>query len=234
MPSRRIDDKQLGEILLTKRKKSKNIRINVDPEGKVKVSMPYFVPFKAAVLYVENKRSWILKNQTSGLPLTDNMIFTTGLKLRLIPIYGSKNFKTIKGINNITIYFPGRYGNSHQLVQKRARQAICDELINRGYRLLNARVERLASKLAYNYQSLKIKKLKSRWGSCDQKGNIVLNLFLLQLPEHLVDYVIIHELVHTEHRNHGRLFWTAISGHLYDYRKLKKELKEHKPVLTPL
>ena len=73
--------------------------------------------------------------------------------------------------------------------------------------------------------------MTSRWGSCDQQHNIVLNLFLMQLPWELIDYVLVHELAHTQVLRHGPDFWQLMERLLPDCRSLRRRMRDHQPVL---
>ena len=73
-------------------------------------------------------------------------------------------------------------------------------------RVLPARVEYWAQRLGFKYGRVTIRASRSKWGSCSGENNISLSLFLMTLPEHLCDYVIIHELCHTVHHNHSAEF----------------------------
>ena len=70
-----------------------------------------------------------------------------------------------------------------------------------------------------------------RWGSCDSKRNIVLNLYLMELPWELIDYVLFHELTHTEVLRHGPDFWSAMKRVLPDVQRRRKAIKSYRPVV---
>jgi hypothetical protein len=89
----------------------------------------------------------------------------------------------------------------------------------------------LAQKHGFEYSSVSVKRLKGRWGSCDQHQNIVLNLYLMQLPWELIDYVLLHELTHTRILRHGPDFWAAMQRVLPNVKAIRKEMKQHQPVL---
>jgi predicted metal-dependent hydrolase len=72
-------------------------------------------------------------------------------------------------------------------------------------------------------------RLKGRWGSCDQDKNIVLNLFLMQLPWQLIDYVLLHELCHTMHLDHGPGFWQTFLMHKPTAKDLRREIRHYQP-----
>ena len=77
-------------------------------------------------------------------------------------------------------------------------------------RILPSRVEELASRHGLRYGKVTIRAARSKWGSCTAQGNISLSLYLMTLPEHLRDYVILHELAHTVHHNHSPRFHSLV------------------------
>jgi predicted metal-dependent hydrolase len=89
---------------------------------------------------------------------------------------------------------------------------------------LSPRVATLAAACGVRYSKVEIRRQRSRWGSCSVRGTISLNLCLLfQRPE-VVDYLIIHELMHVKHMNHSQRFWAAVEKHCTDWRALDREL----------
>jgi predicted metal-dependent hydrolase len=93
----------------------------------------------------------------------------------------------------------------------RRRPVVSDEMIAQQH-ILFGRLKELAAQHGFRYGRAGIRNQKSRWGSCSLRNNISLNIHLLALPGHLRDYVILHELVHTEHKNHSRAFWARLNG----------------------
>ena len=87
------------------------------------------------------------------------------------------------------------------------------------------RVKVLAAAHKFEYKNVAIKNSKTRWGSCSFDNNINLSLHLMRLPDHLVDYVILHELVHTRVKNHSKDFWHLLDIVSGDARKLDREVK---------
>ena len=79
------------------------------------------------------------------------------------------------------------------------------------------------------YKSVKINSSSGRWGSCSAQGNINLSYYLVLLPKHLIDYVLLHELAHTREMNHGKRFW-ALLDRMTDGRAqaLRTELRKYK------
>ena len=92
---------------------------------------------------------------------------------------------------------------------------------------LQQRIEQLSKQYNFKYNKLFIKNQKTRWGSCSQKNNINLNAKLLNLPKELIDYVILHELVHTKVKNHSNEFWKTLDTYINNSKKYDKELKKY-------
>lgn len=99
-------------------------------------------------------------------------------------------------------------------------------------RLFPAKVKLFAERYGFKYTEVKINKSRTRWGSCSSKKTINLSFYCMLLPEHLVDFVILHELCHTVEMNHGERFWQLLDKVSDDKAKeLTKALKDHKTML---
>jgi predicted metal-dependent hydrolase len=89
---------------------------------------------------------------------------------------------------------------------------------------LTPRVAALAAATGVRYSQVSVRRQRSRWGSCSARGTISLNCCLLfQRPE-VVDYLIVHELMHVKHMNHSARFWQAVERHCTEWRVLDREL----------
>lgn len=90
-----------------------------------------------------------------------------------------------------------------------------------------ARCEQLSHKTGLSYTRLTIRNQKTRWGSCSSAGTISLNIKLARLPDKLLDYVILHELVHTRIKGHGKAFWDELDTYVGDAKSLRLELRQY-------
>ena len=93
--------------------------------------------------------------------------------------------------------------------------------------LLAQRLDDLAMRHGYRYQRVSIRNQKTRWGSCSAKDNISLNMKLTRLPEYLMDYVILHELVHTRFKNHGQRFYAELDRLVSNRKEMDQLLKAY-------
>ena len=94
-------------------------------------------------------------------------------------------------------------------------------------RKLTARLRELALCHGFVYERVTIRNQKSRWGSCSARNNISLNMKLVLLPDELMDYVLLHELLHTRIKNHGPAFWDALERLAGDARQKRARLKAY-------
>lgn len=76
------------------------------------------------------------------------------------------------------------------------------------------------------YPMLSIRQMKARWGSCTVDGKIILNLMLIHVPKHLIDYVILHEMCHLVEHNHSGAFYGLLARVLPDWEERRKSLNQ--------
>jgi predicted metal-dependent hydrolase len=80
--------------------------------------------------------------------------------------------------------------------------------------MLKQRLEALAQQHGFSYNRVYVRNQRSRWGSCSHLNNISLNIHLVALTPELMDYVILHELVHTRIKNHSKAYWAELDRYV--------------------
>ncbi len=93
------------------------------------------------------------------------------------------------------------------------------------------RLNELCEQHGFNYNKVFMRNQKTRWGSCSVKNNISLNMKLMRLPDEMIDYVLLHELVHTRIKNHNKTFWAELNRLVGDAKEMSKRLNEYKVFL---
>lgn len=234
MPDKIIHVDGIGEVVFKKNHRSKNVSIALRPLKGVVVTMPKYVTYKQASRIVEKRRSWILEHlpkieqiENKATVFTEYTNFNT--KFRKLIIYKDHSNKVIAKINssNIKIAYPANYPVEHPEIQKHIKKALTQALRLEAKEYLPYRTSELAQKHRFQFNKVYIKNAKTLWGSCSGRNNINLNLHLMRLPDHLIDYVIIHELCHTREKNHGKPFWSLMNSILGDAKKIAKELRTY-------
>lgn len=148
--------------------------------------------------------------------------------LRLSPAAAAGPISATIGQEQVTVVHPPRLTASSPRLQKFALN-----LVGRLYRMeaeefLPRRVAALAAEHGMAYDRVALRDMTSRWGSCSIDGRICLNIRLMALPDRLIDFVILHELAHTVHMNHGPAFRATLDGMLGGrLAELEAELKTY-------
>ena len=112
---------------------------------------------------------------------------------------------------------------------QRARDAKQRILTKKAKEYLPYRLEYLAKRYGYKYDKCRLTHANTRWGSCSSNRTISLNIGLMQVPEILRDYVILHELAHLNHMDHSDAFWAEVGSHDKNYKEHRRKLKAFNP-----
>lgn len=112
---------------------------------------------------------------------------------------------------------------------QRARDAKKKMLQKKAKEYLPYRLEYYAKRYGYKYDKCRLTHANTRWGSCSSNKTISLNIGLMNVPEKLRDYVILHELAHLNHMDHSEKFWAEVAAHDPKYKEHRKKLKMFDP-----
>ena len=125
---------------------------------------------------------------------------------------------------------------ARQLEKRRLHAASVIEETDAGKarKFLVQKLMTLAEQHGFKVGNVSVRKQKTRWGSCSVNNNISLNINLIHLPQQLMTYVILHELLHTRLKNHGRQFWRELDDLVGDARMLRSRLNEYSYLLLKI
>lgn len=226
---------EVGPITLYKRKGSRTIRLSVTSTGQIRVSMPTWVPYSAGITFAKQKREWLLGQKRPPILLKHGM--RIGQKHRLL--FGSDPSRQrvatrLMKDGAIIIKMPYGHQAEDELVQAAALKACIRALKSESEAVLPGRLRALAAEHGFDFRSVSVKQLKSRWGSCNHRQEIVLNCYLMQLPWHLIDYVLLHELMHTQIMEHGPRFWASLEKYVPNLARVRKEMRAHQPTIKEI
>lgn len=234
MPSKIFELPTIGELHVYKRSGSTSIRLGFDSKGNIRVSIPKWAPYQSGIQFAVERTDWIEKHRPEKIGLfMDGDKIGKAHHLTLTADHSVSTAQVRQKGSEIIVKYPAHYQPEHSAVQSAAERGAKKALLQEGQRLLPQRLTILAQQLGFKFNSVDIKQLKTKWGSCNQNHEITLNYYLLQLPWKLIDYVLIHELVHTEHLNHSEDFWNRFEQALPGARKIRKELKTYKTAVIP-
>lgn len=232
MPYKEFDVSGIGKIKIYKRRGTRSLRLTVAADGSIRVSIPYWTPYQAGLAFTVSRKTWIAAhNQVEVTALSNGMPIGKTRTLRLEPSMELDTVKTSIRPSEVIVTYNLRFNAGDENVQHAAQAACYRALKAEATQLLTPRLNELAARFGFSYRSLNIKRMKSRWGSCDQHRNIVLSLFLMQLPWECIDYVILHELTHTQALHHGPDFWQKFEFVLPGARRMRTVMRQYRPVL---
>ena len=205
-----------GEIVKIKiiRKNNKNIYFRFNEQNELVVTVhPRISTKKVLKLMKENEKS-LVKMYLRSKSKQDREDETRILGLKY-------NIKISENYNNITFEDEIIYVNSKSTLDKyisNLTKKIFKEEINKILAIMPDIPE----------FTLRVRKMKSRWGVCNYVKRVVtLNSELIKYERSIIDYVIVHEFSHFTHHDHSPSFWALVSVYYPDYKKARKELREH-------
>ena len=223
------------DITLFRSNRARSINITIKPFSGVRVSVPQNVSFNKAKEVAKQRITWI-RSHLSKMKKAEEQFtvfdFDTNFQTRnhtlKIKLSNSDKFSSIVKKNKISVSIPENLNISDNEVQNYIRKAIERAWRKEAKEYLPPRVKELAVEHNFNFKNVTIKNSKTRWGSCSFDNNINLSLHLMRLPNFLIDYVILHELVHTKIKNHSKDFWQMLDLVSGNARKLDREVKQYR------
>ncbi|HET7827270.1 MAG TPA: SprT family zinc-dependent metalloprotease [Candidatus Saccharimonadales bacterium] len=225
---------EIGELTLSKRRGARNIRLSVSASGRIRVGLPAWMPYSAGISFALARQDWLLKHKAKHLAAPLGEGARIGKSYRLRYQYEPDRAGTLIRLSGAELIVKSGHLLSDSSVQAKVRTAAERALRKEADRLLPPRLQELARRHGFTYRSVKVKKLTSRWGSCTTQKNITLNFFLMQLPWQFIDYVLIHELVHTKHMNHSPAFWNNFEKIYPDAKAVRQQINNCRPIINSL
>lgn len=201
-----VKDSQLGDIFVRINPRAKYISIKIK-HGDVVLVCPTNKSRERAFEFLNEKRQWIEQNQDK---------FRNKIKFNLSLPIETRLYEILRAgdsphSNKIARYITIEQDDTAETIELKTRQMLENVWLAEAKELLPRRIEMLARNLGFSYSGVSFKKSCRKWGSCSVDNNISLNYRLMQLPNELIDFIIIHELCHTVHKNHSSQFHSLVN-----------------------
>ena len=218
------------KVLFSRRR---TMGISVLPDASVVVRVPYRTSDKTITRLVQDKSGWIIKhrdffrNNPKKVHLKSYMNGSEHL------FRGNKMILSLKQSLNPYVIING--SNIEIGVLDPAKEISVRNLLLKAFK---SEAQKYLPIIFYNINEklaghglrptgLVIRTMRSRWGSCTSKGKITLNSELIRLSDKYIEYVIIHELCHLRHHNHGQKYYDLLSALYPDWKEARKEMKSY-------
>jgi predicted metal-dependent hydrolase len=211
------------EYSIIKSRRIKTSEIIVDADN-VSVRSPFHKPISEIHEIVRKKAGWILKKQLEYKNQNPEIMKPNFQDSSTLP-YSGKNY-ALKIITNyqgseqiefehgeFSIYIQGKSS------KKKARLLYEEWLTETAQSFLDKKIKEYSKELSVEPNQIKLKNLRSRWGSATKDGVINLSLNLLKAPTGVIDYMILHELCHLKIKGHSHRFWDLVHRFMPDYQE---------------
>jgi predicted metal-dependent hydrolase len=210
-----IEHPEIGEITIARNPRARRISVSVRPPGAVRLTLPAAISVQEGVRFLESKLEWIEaareRIRTKTAPAIIAPPFSTRSHTLELRQADTSDIRVRIADRHITVTHPHRLPHTDSLVQMAIKKGIEEAWRIEAKEFLPGRIATIARNLSLRYNSLTIRNTVSKWGSCSTQNDISLSIHLMRLPDVLIDYVIVHELCHTIHKNHGQQFHALLS-----------------------
>lgn len=207
-----LEDKELGRILIRVNSRARRLTFRTK-EDEIRVTVPPGTTLKEIRNAIDELRLRLRSSrQAQARPLIDLNYRIDAEYFKLSLITGERErFLSRSELGEMQIICPPDADFSDKNLQAWLRKVIEEALRRNAKIILPPRLYQLSIRHNLPYKSVKINSSNGRWGSCSTRRSINLSCYLVLLPGHLIDYVLLHELAHTREMNHGERFWTLLN-----------------------
>ena len=222
----------LNYRLIRSKRREKTLSLHIQEDGRIVVYVPYHTPQKEIERFLEKRSGWI-----SG-KLSEKERTVRPLERRFCPgepflylgeMYPLEIEDTPLQRPSLKLSF-GKFILNCNCIEE-ARQLFVAFYRREAKEKLRERAAYYSNRLQLFHRGVKITNARSRWGSCSTRNRLCFSWRLAMAPLHVLDYVLIHELVHIQEKNHSRRFWNHLGSLVPDYKECQRWLREHEPLM---
>ena len=215
------------------RQKRKSVTIHIEDDLSIIVKAPYSISQNEIDQIVIKHKAWIdktleeKKNLAKQKDWINNQeLLYLGQKLCVV-IQESMTIKPQVSIADgiLTIVTPNK--KDHFLIKTQVETYTKEQ----GLKVFTTLTDKYCHLLGCHYRSITLRKQKTRWGSCSSKGGLSYNIRLMSAPIEVIEYVVLHEVMHLRHFDHSLTFWASLAKVMPDYKIRQQYFKEQGNIL---
>ena len=228
-----IHDEEFGALTVRFNSRARRIIMRLKPDGTLLITAPHRRYIPEVERFIESSRPKLRAQRIQQK--NDLIVFSDGQQIGKHHVLSLIRadvpaVQTRISESKITVKYPAYSEVESKEVQDAIIAGVKKALRRQAKLLLPLHVANRARERGLTYDVVRINSAHSRWGSCTTTRRISLNLWLLLLPDDLIDYVVCHELCHLIHHNHGEDFWQEVASYVPDYLTKRKLLKSYHPL----
>jgi predicted metal-dependent hydrolase len=211
--------------------KAKRLRLSVKP-GMIVLTVPERVSQAQAMAFFERHRAWAEAklaelDARAGAPsrfAANATLPWRGREIPLVIIDEPRRHVSVRVEDTVLIALPNRLAANREATAARALFAWTKTWLSAEIARLSARH---APREGLHPREIRVKRMKTRWGSCGSRNDLNFNWLLAFAPETVLEYLVVHELCHIRERNHSPAFWSLVARHMPDYAEQRQWLRAH-------
>jgi predicted metal-dependent hydrolase len=221
-----------ANVEIIRSNRSKRVSLKANRHG-IYIIVPTSTSIQEIIPFIESRKEWISRSLNYFEKITrglDPVLIQQGKVLFLGTPYDIHLVKDklcfvilSNNLKRITVHSPNADKRKKTMIEFYRQHTS---------RILDERIKLFASKLNLNFNRITIRYHRSRWGSCSVKRNLNFNVMLSALPNNVIDYVIVHELIHLIELNHSKRFWELIKLNCPTYEYDRKWLRMYGPFIS--
>ena len=241
------------QLIRSKRRKTLSLQVK---HGRVTVRAPHYVKSAFIDTFIQEKSAWLQAKLVEQQSIAKFCDFSQGASLLFLGEQVSLNIGTAKqarvffadklvtdtdllriqqpAFRQLNVVISNRVSTklaSDLAITKQVKKQLEAYFKQQAEKLIIERLEVISERTSLTPTKVNIRQYRARWGSCNNRGEVSFNYFLMMTPLFVIDYVIIHELCHLEFLNHSKSFWQLVEQHSPDYQKAKQWLFDNQSQL---
>jgi predicted metal-dependent hydrolase len=207
------------------RSKRRTLALFIENDGSLVVRAPLRISENAIHEFVADNNRWIEKKQAEAAVIGSAPVKQYIPGETFLFLGNPYKLEVLKGQKKALLFNEGFKLADH--AQGNAEKAFKDWYRKQARKVITEHVNLFASQYDLHYEKIRISSARTRWGSCSPSGTLSFSWRLIITPIEVVDYVIIHELVHTVVHSHSKRFWKKVEKILPDYKDYNKWLRKN-------
>ena len=210
------------------RQKRKTVSIRIDDNMNIIIKVPQYLKASEVNQFIQEHHLWIKKRVEQTLQhraendwrLTDHILYLGEYKVICKVADPCNKGEIVLGTNQLII-------KAKDLEDQAEAAKLIEQFFKQQAQIILTKLtDYYVGLIGVSYNKITIRKQRTRWGSCSAKGNISYNVKLLCAPEKMIAYIVLHEVMHLKHFNHGQAFWQEIREIMPDYKERMNYFKQ--------
>jgi hypothetical protein len=219
---------RLSYHLIRSKKRRKTISLHIKEDGKIVIYTPYHTPRWEIEKFIKEKQSWIVEKISEKEKRTKEVekTFHPGEKFLYLGEWYPLEMQEPRSKEPPLKLVFGKFILNHDHVEE-ARALFGNWYKREAKEKITERVDYYSNRFQLFPEGIMITSARSRWGSCSRDNRLSFSWRIIMASLAVIDYILIHELVHIREKNHSKKFWNCLESVLPEYRKHRRWLREN-------